>query len=351
MTLDKQMQRENLFYRILAGNTIIEYDGEEYVIHTPSPEIRLNAINVYNKFLFKTRFDDWLTDFQCIQILASNGLCSMDVDENLKQISDQLDKLKLQLYKNISNPMAFKKAKKQLGLVKKKQLETLNIRHSLNHLTAEGFAEMEKRNYLMVHTLYKNGKRVWDNCEDIDYYLLERIMAEIVKSTINISEIRDLSRHEPWRSYWGINKGNPFPVTDTFSLSEEQKSLILYTRMYDSAYEHPECPDDSVIDDDDVFDGWMLYTREENKKKKKENSFNKTNDKIAKADEVYIPAETKDQIEQINNMNDLTGKMVRKQRDAVIKSNDGKTKDSEFQDRRNQITIQSNNQFKANFNK
>ena len=52
-------------------------------------------------------------------------------------------------------------------------------------------------------------------------------------------------------------------------LSDDQKSVILYSRMYDSAYESPDRPTDEVIEDNDMFDGWMAKGRREADKERK----------------------------------------------------------------------------------
>ena len=53
------------------------------------------------------------------------------------------------------------------------------------------------------------------------------------------------------------------PVGD---LNPEQLSLLTSTRMYARIAEHPDSPDQTIIDDDDVLDGWVLYQTEKAKK-------------------------------------------------------------------------------------
>ena len=37
--------------------------------------------------------------------------------------------------------------------------------------------------------------------------------------------------------------------------------MVSFSRMYDGAYGSPECPPDKVIEDDDMFDGWLIDQR------------------------------------------------------------------------------------------
>jgi len=326
-----------LLYRLISDNTEITLDDKIYSLLYPSPEIRLKSYSIYEQAAYKLRYDNILRQSDCLKILVSQDLCSFDIDKNLEEISKQIENLKCNLFNSLMNPASFKKTRNTLDLVKKKYTEQINIRHSLDYLTIEGFAEMVRQQYIVMETLYHNEEKVWDSIDDVDFSLLERIMAKKIEYSISIEDIRDIARNDPWKTYWSINKGNPFPQNKSFVLSEEQKSLILFSRMYDSAYEHPDCPNDSVIQDDDLFDGWMVFIRRENESRKKEQEFEKNNKKLAKADEIYIMANSKEEAEQIDNMNSVAGKIIKKQREKVLETK-GKAIDANFEDRKMQIS-------------
>ena len=72
--------------------------------------------------------------------------------------------------------------------------------------------------------------------------------------------------------------------------------------MYSKIYEHPECPEDAIIEDDDALDGWMLNQQKENKKQKMEKGVdNLLGKKGQKAQEVFLMAKNEEEYEESIN--------------------------------------------------
>ena len=167
---------------------------------------------------------------------------------------------------------------------------------------------------------------------------------EIGRNQITTAQSRELARSEPWRNYWGSDKSNLFgrPAID---LTEEQRSLVLYSKMYDGAYEHPDCPEEDVIKDDDMFDGWMIFQRRKREKKKTANQVDSVlGAKQREAEELFIPKQNQDGAQKIHEMNTHESRIRRKQRDQVIQKV-GSARDSQFPDRKQQIVTQANREF------
>ena len=156
-------------------------------------------------------------------------------------------------------------------------------------------------------------------------------------SQITTEQYRELARTEPWRSRWMMLKPKPFGnrVTD------EQRHLTIYSRMYDNAYKNTDCPSDKVIDDDDMFDGWMIT---ESRKNEREKQVNRANEKLggrhASSQEVFIMADSKQDIEDVESLNDFQSKMVKKQRAGFIKQK-GEVAVSDLPDQRMEINRQA----------
>ena len=98
----------------------------------------------------------------------------------------------------------------------------------------------------------------------IEDSFLDLILSKINEHRIDESEYRDLARNEPWRSYWNIAKSSVFgiPVID---FSEEQKTLCVWSKVYDNVYESSECPPENCINDDDYLDSWFIIQRRKRK--------------------------------------------------------------------------------------
>jgi len=118
----------------------------------------------------------------------------------------------------------------------------------------------------MGNCLYKsNGKtRIWsgnsywtDGTE-----LLENSITEYLKNRPSQTQVRELARTEPWRGIWACRDAcSSVFSTSASSLSDDQKSLVVWTRIYDNSREDQNGPGEDVIDDDDMFDGWMILRR------------------------------------------------------------------------------------------
>jgi hypothetical protein len=348
--MSQNQTNEEIIYRIVSGEQIIEVAGEIYKVKMPDNKLRLEAENLFKDTIRKNRFNDfWLTDRQCLGLLVKNGLCTADVDSNLKTIEKSIEDLKISLYNSMFSSDMFADKKKQLSMVKKKHAEMIFNRHCFDHLTLKGYASMIKSQFLIFNTLYsEDDKRIWKKFDEVEVFLLEKISNRILENTISPSKIREIARTEPWRGYWNIKKTNIFdgPV---FNFTDEQKSLVLYSKMYDSAFEHPESPTEEVIKDDDLFDGWMLTQHRKAEKDKMtaqlDKHLNKGSKKMANADEMFLVAKTPEERQRIEAMNDVSGAIIKAQRRAAIKKQGGKATDSSFPDRRIAMTQQSNQQF------
>ena len=119
--------------------------------------------------------------------------------------------------------------------------------------------------------------------------------------------------------------------------------------MYDSAYEHPECPPDSVFEDDDMFDGWMITQKRENEKNRNKNRTEKLLEgkKLDKAGEIFIVANSKEEAQNIYGLNDHTSRHIIKERESLLKSTSQIIDDANLPDVKRELVVQANQQFKS----
>lgn len=338
-------ERESIILQILNKDKSVYYNNKEYIFKHPSTEIKYGAIQRYNKALTHHRFDDcWLSDEECLQVLISCGLCSKDTDINIKALDKEIENVKVAMYKNFLNFPLVKEYRLRLEKLTKKHMEMSCARTSLNHLTIEGFAEMIKNQYIMYFSLHNNkGERVWQEENEVDIFLLDGISNKLALDGATYKQIREISRTEPWRSYWSIKKAGVFGG-EVFNLTEEQRSLILFSKMYDSAYSHPECPIDKIIQDDDMFDGWMINESRKRDKDRSEQQIKSKGSKLENSDEIFIMSNSLEEAKEINNLNDTQASIIKAQRESIIKAR-GSAVDANFQDRQVEIQQKANQQF------
>lgn len=108
--------------------------------------------------------------------------------------------------------------------------------------------------------------------------------------------------------------------------------------MYDKIYEHPDCPDNDILEDDDALDGWMLHQQKENKRLKKEKGVNSLlGSKNSQADEIFLMAKNQDQKDDIVGLNTKNSDMRRQSKIQEVLSANDKILDSNLSDVRTAI--------------
>ena len=166
------------------------------------------------------------------------------------------------------------------------------------------------------------------------------ILRQIRKQNQITEEIRELARSDPWRSYWEISKPRPF--TRHFSLwSEEQRTLVKYSKMYDNIFAHPECPSDDVIENNYMLDGWIIIqNREKDKDQKKKIADDLVGGRVSQHTEQYISPTVRgtgsseidmEYVKNIKELNDLNAKRIQQQREKVINKH-GKVEEVDLPD-------------------
>lgn len=95
-----------------------------------------------------------------------------------------------------------------------------------------------------------------ENYPEWSFYLLNEMLSEGV---MPIVDIREIARSVEWRLVWTLQRENLSGIFDrpTGNLTLNQRLLIYWSRIYDSAIETTEPPDVDTINDDDLFDAWL----------------------------------------------------------------------------------------------
>ncbi len=88
------------------------------------------------------------------------------------------------------------------------------------------------------------------------YYLIKEMLNE---GALDTPEVRAIARSTEWRLIWALSRENLPAIfgRGVGDLTLNHKMLIYWSRVYDSAFEGAEPPDNEVIDDDNLFDQWL----------------------------------------------------------------------------------------------
>lgn len=334
--------------RILSGFFIFFYSGQKYKLIYPNIDIKYEAEIYALQEYENNKFNDWIHDDAILDALVSMGVWSYNGDTNLSNLEKQIEDLKVDLYKNVLNPNQLKSIRKTLHNVKNTYNQQYNLRHSLDHYTPNGYSEIIKNYYILVHSIHDaNNNLVFKDINSVDYQYFENLSAVISENNIDISLYKQIARSDLWKNYWSANSDNLF-AKSTVDWTDEQKTLVVLTKMYDNAYQHPECPPDNVFEDDDMFDGWMIHQKRENEKSKNKQRTEKMLEgkKLNKAGEIFLVANSQEEANNIYNLNNNTERHIIRERNQIINRTDHQIDATKLPDVQREIINQINQSVK-----
>lgn len=300
------VELELLLYRILTAKTYFVYNDTEYCLISPSTDIRYKALRLYNSIIQEEKYQNWIREENLTKVMILLGVWDENTDEVLKGLEKSLDKMKLELYKAFMFPSKQIPIRKNIENIRKNLTKILMVKQEYMSHTLEGYANSLKTEYTICQTLYKNNKLVFDGGpqnNNSSYTFFNSLIKEIDGLIIGTDKYKALARSSLWRSYWNTNKYNNLFNHAAEDTTDEQRALINISRMYDNIYEHPECPDDKIIEDDDMLDGWMIFQKEKRDKEKKQDSLFGNNNKMKNASEIFMMANSRQEVAEIYNLN------------------------------------------------
>lgn len=335
-------KREYIISRIIWGFMPFKFCGYNYLIGQPTTEDVFYAEQIYQDTIEDSKFTEIMCEAELRNWMVENNLWSVEEEESLTNLEKDIEEFKVQLFQNIMKSNDRIKIKEYLKIAREEQKRLLDKKHSYDYTCKEGLAKNAKSNFLLSQCIYNNKKvRVLDVSAD----LLGCAIHTYTENGLSDKEYRELARTEPWRSIWSANTGNIFNAA-SIELSAERRSLILWSKMYDNIYDHPECPHSSIVEDDDTIDGWMLIQKRKREKEQSKQDAESliTNDKIRNAGEIFVFAQTKDDAKKIEALNNPAARIIKQQRERHILQH-GATDITALPDVRNELNAQAHEEY------
>jgi hypothetical protein len=156
----------------------------------------------------------------------------------------------------------------ELIRIRKRLLELELKDEEVFQRSAESFAEAARTNY-MVFSCTLGGELLedpvwstWDEFQDsTDPTFLREARQSLVKlvNGLPTKVIRALARTGDWRVRWkSVRESGSPPFEGPASGWDANKlRLIYWSDFYDSVYQHPECPAEDVIANDEYLQEWL----------------------------------------------------------------------------------------------
>lgn len=340
-------EREFLVFRIRSGVYKLPYNGFNIKILTPTIEDEFESCEVYDRSYYEAMNDDIMTHEECVEWMMEDELWTYEEDLKIKQIIEEIENLKVNVYKKYNNGRLRESARIYLRAAENGLKKLENKKNSYYGNTCEGIAQLDKSMFLLEACSYVGGEKI-----DPDSVELNDLLNKYYSLILKEADSREIARSEPWRSIWTLRETNTFKLFSNIKreLSIDQKNLLIWSRMYDNIQESMDCPSDKVIEDDDALDGWFIEQRRKNEREKAvgviEDSIQ--NDKIKNSQEVLVFADNKTDAQTIHEMNSPNSKVIKKERQETIKEK-GSAVDLDFNDQKMRLGNMAHEQFKNKF--
>ncbi len=317
----KHHEREFFVYMIRNGKLKIRHNDTVVYIHPPTLDQLLESCLIYNEAYDKAYSDEMMTEDDINCWMKENGIWTLHDEKLEDEYKNSLEELKVEIFNMRNDEKKVKNLRVLIRASEHKLLSHSNKKHAYYQNTCEGIAQIEKMSWLIKNTTYIDNKPY-----DFDDISLQYVTDEWQLSFLSDTKLREIARNDPWKSLWVIRENSKNPLFNNppnTELTHNQKNLLIWSQMYDNIQESIDCPPNNVIEDDDMLDGWFII---QNRKKNaelinKDFENNTKNSKIKNSSEVLIMASDEKHIESIENMNDHSAKLIKKQRNVAIANN------------------------------
>lgn len=310
----------------MSGYTTLHVAGNEIKIHAATDSILYQAAAYYKELYEESDKAGILTEAEMQLFLIEQGFWTKEKNKLLDDLVKSIDDLKVRIYNAVFSSKDLLRYKHALRETERQIMELTAEKSTYTGYTCEGVASYGRAQFLIEKTARIGGKPCdWTSIS------LPLVFSSLQTSIIPDKTLRLLSHTDPWTGIWQSRKyGKLFKNK---YLSDEQKRLAAWSNMYENIYKHPDCPHDSIIDDDDMLDGWNIIQRREREKTQKQKRLdNKLTGKIANSDEVFIVAQTPEDAKAIFDMNDEHAKRIIANRKRKINSSNRDLNFTEFDD-------------------
>ena len=241
-----------------------------FVLRPPTEEERARAAIVYDEQYESALAQGMMTGEEAIAHAVSTGRWPEQEDATIEGLRSDIEKLVRGMLGYLLQNDRLDVIRKALRRAESALTTKLLEREALLGETAETYARMRQQ-WTLVGMIAEDdaGQPIWPTIEAFEACENTRLVQALVDfyfvgSRFPTRVIREIARSDPWRSVWMAAKNTGFPfASPPTRWSEDQKELVRWSQVYDAAFESLERPSQRVIEDDDLFDSWLLRQHEE----------------------------------------------------------------------------------------
>lgn len=323
-----QPERDRLVARIIAGVVPLRvYWGGSFryfLIRRPSRLELFEVEQTYERALQEAEMEGLLKDDELERYLWQEGFWDEPRERALLEFQQNIEKLKIGMYQNRHDRDVLSASRRKLEITHEKIAELLMQKHAHDSLSCAGYARLCKTRHRLAISLHEGDSRVFPALSYLadDSTLLDRCIAAWNETQLDDRTIRDCARNVPWRAIWQSRESSRSLFgLDTVDYTEEQHQLVAASNLYEQVRNHPECPSDFVLNDDDLLDGWLILEHKKQAQAEDEKDIESTihSTKIKNSQEVFkVVGKNKELAKKVNAMNsDGARKTIEKRFQAI----------------------------------
>lgn len=354
-------QKELIISRILSGSVRLSflYEDKRHVllIKRPTTDQLYQGQEIFAETLQDAIFSGVFSDREVEVLSYETGIWDTEKENLLEQHQKNIQDFKVQLYQFAFRATEREKIRQYL-IQAKHDVEQLYLQKNVLYgYTASYLANQARVRFTIAMSLrnpdgspyYKNESDYWQ----ADYQFVDVIYSILLKNRLAEPEYREIARTEPWRGLWdSADKSGSLFGCPASEYNEEQREISLWSNIYSSVFQHPDCPPEEVIKDDDVLDGFLISKQRENKQRQfisqAEESI--SSEKIRNSQEQFYTVKNAEEAAAIESLNSPAAKAVKKQREAYIKKHKV-VHDIHLPDVKKRLMMQANQQLSEGFKK
>ena len=346
----KQHEREYFISRVRSGVYKLNFGDLKLTVVSPTIEQEYELNIIHNELYKKSESEGILTQEQMLESMKQRGLWTDEDEEREKGLEKDIERLQVECFHARNNEGMKRQIKFGLEQGKKQHTEHIEKKFENYGNTCEGIASTEKVLALIKMCTFTSDGKLFDfesiTPQDVTFAFGQQFLSE--------GQLRELARNDPWRTLWSLYNSSTGIITVLANkdrcLNTDQRNLFVWSRMYDSVQESMDCPNQDVITDDDMLDGWFLIQKNKQDKQRAESELENstTNPKIANSDEIMLMAHSQKDADRINDANSMSAQRTKRQRMKVLQQQ-GEAVDLDFQDQKMKLHNQSNEQYKGKF--
>ena len=299
------MDSKPLINRLLSGVVIFKLKGDYIYVRPAKVEDKAFA-DVYAQEIYEDALLDGIfTIKDTEEFLIEKDWWSEEDDKKLEDLNKNLEQMKVDYYVNFFKDEAGEYIKKSIGRQNKKISDLLDKKHIFFDKTCEYVRDFAKTSIILARSsFFESGDLA---VEKIDAH---KLINAILKEGLSDKEIRGVAKKSEWRVVWSSKDAISLFGAKGCDLTNEQISLIGWSRFYDGVYESMDKPNDEIIKDDLALDGWSISQDRKRKEEEKKQQGEKLASKAQSAGEVFVPVKNQKEQDQVLSLNDQYGKQV-----------------------------------------